>query len=83
MTQQDTGSRQELVHADDVRHLLRRLTFAATPESERALSGKRVASAFDALVSTTKKAPVHLPPKVRVTPVRTLIGSAGNPNAGS
>jgi uncharacterized protein (DUF1800 family) len=66
--QQDTGSRHQLVQPDDVRHLLRRLTFAATPETERAVTGKRVDDAFDTLISTTKKAPAPTPPAFATRP---------------
>ena len=68
MTQHDTGSRQQLLQPDDVRHLLRRLTFAATPDTERAIAGKRVDDAFDTLVSTTKKAAVPTPPAFATRP---------------
>ena len=51
-----------------MRHLLRRLTFAATPETERALTGKRVDDAFDTLVSTTKKAAAPTPPAFATKP---------------
>lgn len=61
-TPADTRSSRTLVQPDDARHLLRRLTFAATPGSEKAIAGRRVDAAFDSLVSAAKNAPAPAAP---------------------
>lgn len=59
----DTRSSRKLVQADDARHLLRRLIFATTPESEKAIAGKRVDEAFDSLILAAKSAPAPAAPE--------------------
>src|SRR5579872_2795825 len=48
---------------DDVRHFLRRLTFAATPPAERALQGRSVAEAADVLIREARAAAVPAVPE--------------------
>jgi uncharacterized protein (DUF1800 family) len=66
--QQGTRSRHQLAQPDDVRHLLRRLTFAATPDAERTITGKGVDDALRSLVSTTTKAAIPQPPPFATKP---------------
>lgn len=51
-----------LTQAGDIRHLLRRLAFAATPEMVQALRGLSASAAFDSLLRPAKAAPPPEPP---------------------
>lgn len=57
------GSPRILSDISDVRHLLRRLAFAATPQAEASIKDKSLEDAFDGLVEDAKKAPHPAPPE--------------------
>jgi uncharacterized protein (DUF1800 family) len=61
------GSPKILNNSADIRHLLRRLTFAATPPMEDAIKGKSVEEAVDFIVDEAKRAPHPAPPEVART----------------
>jgi uncharacterized protein (DUF1800 family) len=48
----------------DVRHLLRRLAFAATPEAERTVGRMSVSAAFDSMLGAARNAAAPEPPDV-------------------
>ena len=50
--------------ADDSRHLLRRLTFAATPPLERLVRGQSAEAALEALLSESRRTPMPASPDV-------------------
>lgn len=50
--------------ADDGRHLLRRLAFAATPPLERLVRGRSAEAALEALLSESRRAPLPTAPDV-------------------
>src|SRR5437867_4193793 len=62
------GAPKTLTDSAGIRHLLRRLTFAATPQAEGAIKGKSVEDALDLLVDQAKTAPHPAPPEF----VRTI-----------
>ena len=64
---QSEASGRRLSRPEDVRHLLRRVAFAATEELESALTGLTVDEALDALVDGTKRAPRPVPPPFVLT----------------
>lgn len=57
------GPRRTLSDSGDIRHMLRRLTFASTAQMESSLRGMSVEDAFDSLVNGAKKAPHPAPPE--------------------
>ena len=64
---QSEASGRRLSRPEDVRHLLRRVAFAATEELETALTGLTVDEALDVLVDGAKRAPRPVPPPFVLT----------------
>lgn len=62
-----SNAERKLTDRADVRHLLRRLAFAATESLESALTGLTVDEAVDVLVNGAKHAPRPLPPPFVLT----------------
>ncbi|MCY4077933.1 MAG: DUF1800 family protein [Acidobacteria bacterium] len=62
-----SNAERKLTDRDDVRHLLRRLAFAATESLESALTGLAVDEAVDVLVNGAKRAPRPVPPPFVLT----------------
>ena len=63
-----TAQSRDTLAPDDARHLLRRLTFASTPDAERAITGARVDAAFSALIAQTRQAGKPAPPPFAIRP---------------
>lgn len=68
MSPQTAQSHDTSLQADDARHLLRRLTFASTPDAERLITGKSVDAAFTVLVASTRQADTPAPPPFATRP---------------
>ena len=64
---QSEASGRRLSRPEDVRHLLRRVAFAATEELESTLTGLTVDEALDVLVDGAKRAPRPVPPPFVLT----------------
>ena len=62
-----SNAERKLTDRADVRHLLRRLAFAATESLESALTGLTVDEAVDVLVNGAKRAPRPVPPPFVLT----------------